>query len=190
MSASVFGRTAPLAFRQTKCYGFSPCRIAERRKCSESVQPSHSDPQKSRWHCSATLGFPITLSAGDRRVRSNSKACAPLPREMCHRPRALIFRHRTNPPWCQRDRRLDREPLLVRSGRSMRKTIVRRKPSRSDLAPRPRCRSYVAHNPGSRALKHRARFVTAICRRSFPPRIGFHENENHPRNVARCCRSK
>src|SRR5260370_5157734 len=151
-TASVFVPIASSASQRTRRRGSYLFRIASLRKCCGFDRQPCSYRQQYPWHCAATLVFLIMFSAEDRSTGRSSPACVSSLRERRHQPRAWtvgLFRHRTESPLRANGRRRDREPLSVPRDRLKQRTIARRKPSRPDSAPRPRCRSYVAHTARS-----------------------------------------
>src|ERR1700736_3941614 len=147
-TASAFAPIAPLAFRQTRRRESCLYRISSPRKRCGFDRQLRSDRRKRRWHLAGTLIFWITLLAGGRTGARNLPACVSSPRETRRRPRALFV-------YLCRGCRRDRAPLSTRRGRARRRTIARRKPSPPDLAPRLRCRSYVARTVHFRGLQRR-----------------------------------
>src|SRR5438477_2380606 len=123
-TASVFFPIAPLAFRQTRRREFFLYRISSPRRCFGFARPFRSDRRKRRWHFGAMPISPITPLAGDRAAARNSPPYVSSRREIRRRPRGLFAA-----PY--RGRRRDRGPLSIRRDRSRRRTIARRKPSRS-----------------------------------------------------------
>src|SRR5947209_14850227 len=154
---SIFAPIAPLVFRQTIRRGFCPYRISSPRKRSGFDRPLRFDRRKSPSRFAETPFFRITLLAGDKTAARNWPACVSSPRGRRRQPRVWF-------DCFYRGRRPDRALLSIGRDRLKRRTIDRRKRLRPGLAPRPRCRSYVARNRYFRGLNRRARFSIANFR--------------------------
>src|SRR5439155_8158849 len=193
-TASVFVPIASSASRRTRRRGSYLYRIASQRKCCGFDRQPCSYRLQNPWHCAATLVFLIMFLAEDRSTGHSSPACVSSLRERRHQSRGWtvdLFRSpRRHSALRANGRRRDREPLSAPRNRLKQRTIARRKPSRPDSAPLLRCRSYVAHTARSLRQMRYEQSSIAICRRFSPPRIGFHESENHPRGADCCLRSK